>query len=156
MLGHETHLQRSTDMLYGHLKGISLDDELNNDEIGKLHGWLESHESLCGQWPFSEIKERLDVILSDDVVDEDEREEGQTDADQGVDGHAGDHGRFVPDDFCTGFQVNKTDRKRKPALQTCSLAQVNMGRQFEANIETESDATDRKEEHYHSEGVITV
>ena len=75
MLGKVTHLQRSTEMLYGHLKGIAFDDDLNDTEIAKLQGWLESHGSLSSQWPFSEIKERLDAILSDGIIEQHEREE---------------------------------------------------------------------------------
>ena len=73
MRASDLHLQRSTETLLGFLRGITCDDHLSDMEIARLRGWLDTHDALRTHWPFDEITARLDSILSDSIVDEDER-----------------------------------------------------------------------------------
>jgi len=69
----QLHLQRSTETLLGYLQGITCDDHLNDLEIANLQHWLETHDALRQHWPFDEITARVQTILQDSVIDEEER-----------------------------------------------------------------------------------
>ncbi|MFZ3501992.1 BRCT domain-containing protein [Vibrio harveyi] len=61
--------------LLGFLSGISADDTICDKEIERLSSLLEKDKTLSSIWPANAIKKRLDAILADDLVDEDERKE---------------------------------------------------------------------------------
>lgn len=61
--------------LLGFLSGISADDTICDMEIERLSSLLEKDKTLSSIWPANAIKKRLDAILADDLVDEDERKE---------------------------------------------------------------------------------
>jgi len=69
----DLHLQRSTETLLGYLQGIACDDHLSDLEIANLQGWLETHHALRQHYPFDEITVRVESILQDSVIDEEER-----------------------------------------------------------------------------------
>lgn len=61
--------------LLGFLSGISADDTLCDTEIEKLTSLLNKDENLISKWPANAIKKRLDTILADGIVDEEERKD---------------------------------------------------------------------------------
>ncbi|MHB8077614.1 BRCT domain-containing protein [Desulfosporosinus fructosivorans] len=61
-------------ILHGILHGILADNILTDEEIIKLSDWINEHDYLNGIYPYDEIKSLLKSVLSDGVIDEDERE----------------------------------------------------------------------------------
>ena len=59
--------------LMGFLTGIASDGVLNDSEVVALQSWLDRHSSIRMSWPASVITDRLDVILDDGVLSEEER-----------------------------------------------------------------------------------
>ncbi|WP_032096034.1 MULTISPECIES: NAD-dependent DNA ligase [unclassified Alteromonas] len=59
--------------LLGFLSGISADENLNDVEIEALNEMLESNDALTEGWPGNALKLRLDEILADGIIDEEER-----------------------------------------------------------------------------------
>ncbi|MEX2469903.1 MAG: BRCT domain-containing protein [Pseudohongiellaceae bacterium] len=63
------------DELKGFLSGVASDGVLNDQEITALSTWLNRHQAIRDSWPASIIIERLDYILEDGIITEDERED---------------------------------------------------------------------------------
>lgn len=63
------------DELKGFLNGVASDGVLNDQEITALSTWLDRHQTIRASWPASIIIERLDHILEDGIITEDERED---------------------------------------------------------------------------------
>ncbi|OOF22212.1 BRCT domain-containing protein [Salinivibrio sp. IB872] len=61
--------------LLGFLSGISVDEELNDFEIRKLSTLLNGDPELASKWPANAIKNRVDEILADDVIEDRERDD---------------------------------------------------------------------------------
>lgn len=61
--------------LRGLLQGLMLDDELDDSEVQALSAWLEAHDGLCRTPPFAELHQKVDRILEDGKITEDERAE---------------------------------------------------------------------------------
>lgn len=61
--------------LLGFMTGIAADDFINEQEVLDLANWLSSNKQYLGYWPFNKVAERLDAILEDGVVTEEESEE---------------------------------------------------------------------------------
>lgn len=61
--------------LMGFITGVASDGVLNDSEVDALSNWLNSHHSVREIWPASVIVERLDVILEDGVISEEERDD---------------------------------------------------------------------------------
>lgn len=61
--------------LLGFLQGITSDDALNDKEILKLKAMIESNSLILNTFPANKIHRRLEAILEDGVIDEDERSE---------------------------------------------------------------------------------
>lgn len=59
----------------GLLSGITIDERLNAEEVAETLNWLSEYGDLLGRAPFSELKEKLDEILADGVIDPDEQED---------------------------------------------------------------------------------
>ena len=59
--------------LMGFLTGIASDGVLNDSEVSALDSWLNSHNSVRLIWPASVIIDRLNIILDDGVISEEER-----------------------------------------------------------------------------------
>lgn len=69
------YIDRATNRLLGILTGISIDYKLEDSEIFNLEEWLSLHEPLFVFEPFKSLKLRLDEILADRTIDEEERED---------------------------------------------------------------------------------
>ncbi len=57
-----------TDKAIGVLRGISADDRVSSGEIGALKDWLKAHEKIKSIFPFRDIAEKLDELISTDSV----------------------------------------------------------------------------------------
>ncbi len=66
-------LDALTNQLLGFLQGITSDDYLNDTEILKLKKHLEDTPEVIYNWPGDRIHSRIEQILEDNVIDEDER-----------------------------------------------------------------------------------
>lgn len=62
-----------TNQLLGFLQGITADDQLKDAEIVKLTEILAENPEIASQWPGNSIIKRLDTILEDGVIDDEER-----------------------------------------------------------------------------------
>lgn len=61
--------------LLGFLTGIASDGVLNDREVAALSKWLDQHNAIRDTWPASVIIDRLNVILEDGLISEEERED---------------------------------------------------------------------------------
>ncbi|AAD22066.1 BRCT domain-containing protein [Vibrio cholerae] len=61
--------------LLGFLQGITADDSINDKEIHALNKMLNSNREVIANWPGDVIHQRLNKILSDGIVDDEERHE---------------------------------------------------------------------------------
>ncbi len=63
------------DELVGFLTGVASDGVLNDQEVEALSDWLHRNESIRDKWPASAILYRLNVVLEDGVITEEERQD---------------------------------------------------------------------------------
>ena len=68
-------LTRSSEALLGVCQGLLADHVLNEAEVGFLALWLREHPDIAGIWPGKIIAERVESILADGKVSEDELEQ---------------------------------------------------------------------------------
>ena len=61
--------------LMGFLTGIASDGVLNDQEVNALSDWLNEHNAVRDSWPASVIVDRLNNILEDGVISDEERED---------------------------------------------------------------------------------
>lgn len=59
--------------LLGLLAGISSDDRLVDLEIEKLIDWINGNEDISGEWPIYVLVERINQIIDDGVITQEER-----------------------------------------------------------------------------------
>lgn len=64
---------RQTTQLIGIAQGLIADGHLNDGEIHFLHKWLVANEAVQANPLISLLVQRIDEILADGVIDEDER-----------------------------------------------------------------------------------
>ena len=66
---------RQVDELIGLARGLVADGQLNDAEVRFLHTWLAANAGVSGQPLIASLYRRVSEILSDGVVDTDERAE---------------------------------------------------------------------------------
>ena len=66
-------IDRSMHTLEGLVTGIAIDSEINDKELGALTGWIASHREYANRHPFNEVIGRLNEILADGIVDDEEK-----------------------------------------------------------------------------------
>jgi len=66
---------RKIDQMVGFLSGIASDGVLNDEEIDAMSAWLEKNHTIKGVWPASIVANRLELILEDGIVTDEERED---------------------------------------------------------------------------------
>jgi len=72
--GYFNALTTGIQLLMGIIKGISIDSEINSDELSYLDNWLEENDYLKNTWPYDELYSLVTSILQDRVVTADEHE----------------------------------------------------------------------------------
>jgi hypothetical protein len=60
-------------ILQGLCHGILADGTIHEKEILELNKWLDNHEHLCNHYPYDEIRSLLLSVLSDGIIDEEEK-----------------------------------------------------------------------------------
>ena len=61
-------VDKAAQTLQGMIHGITIDGELNSEEVAELMNWGREYADLLGKAPFNEVKEKLDEILADGRV----------------------------------------------------------------------------------------
>ncbi|MDD9890612.1 MAG: BRCT domain-containing protein [Gammaproteobacteria bacterium] len=61
--------------LVGFLTGVASDGVLNDQEVDALSSWLDANESLRDTWPASVVVNRLNNVLEDGIITEEERQD---------------------------------------------------------------------------------
>ena len=70
-----TEVRRFYERLKGILMGISIDNQINDQEVYALNDWLDMHSNLIQYEPFSSVAGLVRKILEDNYIDEEERGE---------------------------------------------------------------------------------
>ncbi|WP_215407671.1 BRCT domain-containing protein [Vibrio gigantis] len=71
----DTNYEALINQLLGFLQGITSDDQINDREIDGLLSLLNSHPAILNTWPANIINHRLEKVLEDGIVDDNERTE---------------------------------------------------------------------------------
>lgn len=66
---------RAMQTLLGICTGIAVDDHINDKEIVFLKTWLNENSSVAEYWPGSSIAARIDTILTDGIITQEEKED---------------------------------------------------------------------------------
>lgn len=66
-------LEKAMHMLEGILRGMTMDRRLCDQELLVLDGWISEHREFRNKHPFSEVLPRMEQVLEDRIVDEEER-----------------------------------------------------------------------------------
>ena len=66
---------RAMQALLGICTGIAVDDHINDKEIVFLKTWLNENSSVAEYWPGSSIAARIDTILADGIITQEEKED---------------------------------------------------------------------------------
>jgi hypothetical protein len=75
---HFTQRQRvdkAVQTFHGLIRGITIDGELNAEEVAELLNWIGEYSDLLGRAPFNELKQKLDEIMADGQIDPEEQED---------------------------------------------------------------------------------
>jgi len=67
-------LGRSCEALWGICTGIMADKELSDEEIRFLDQWLQDNKEIATMWPGDVVYARVQEVLADGVITEDERD----------------------------------------------------------------------------------
>jgi NAD-dependent DNA ligase len=68
----KSEAHKAFNSLRGIIEGIALDKKINQKEIDELEWWCENHEFLAKMNPFKDLITNIQVIISDNVVTEEE------------------------------------------------------------------------------------
>lgn len=72
--GYYSALTAGVQQLIGIVKGISIDNEINAEELQYLDDWLEENNYLKNTWPYDELYNLVTSILQDRIVTKEESE----------------------------------------------------------------------------------
>ncbi len=68
-------VDKAVQTFHGLVQGITIDNQLNADEVAELLNWTREYADLIGRAPFNELKLKLDEILVDGQIDPEEQED---------------------------------------------------------------------------------
>lgn len=74
-LEYREEFKHSMAVLLGLVRGILADNILNPQEILALNSWLRNHGELLHEWPANVIADRVQAILADGVITQQETED---------------------------------------------------------------------------------
>ena len=66
-------VERSTDELIGLCRGLTIDGAISEEEVQCLRQWLETYRAAADAWPGNVIRARVDRILEDGLITQEER-----------------------------------------------------------------------------------
>lgn len=66
-------LETAVNTLHGIVAGLVADERVNNRELAALTLWLGRHEDFLERHPFNELIPRIQQVVADSVIDEEER-----------------------------------------------------------------------------------
>lgn len=66
---------KAINTLYGLIMGITADHIVSDDEIHFLNLWLSDNEKYTNAFPLNVIKNRIEDILADNIITQEERED---------------------------------------------------------------------------------
>ncbi|EGW22136.1 BRCT domain-containing protein [Methylobacter tundripaludum] len=66
---------KAINTLYGLIMGITADQVINDNEIHFLNLWLKDNEAYTRSFPLNVVKQRIDDILADNIITQEERED---------------------------------------------------------------------------------
>jgi NAD-dependent DNA ligase len=69
------NMTKAMQTLLGICRGLTADNHLNDDEIGFLSTWILDNQEVGNEWPGSVIRERIQHVMADGVISEEEREQ---------------------------------------------------------------------------------
>ena len=76
-LNWHQNLRKALSTLYGICGGLMADSHLSDQEILFLHTWLRQNEELTKDWPANILAQRVESVLADGLVTEEERQDLQ-------------------------------------------------------------------------------
>lgn len=68
-----TGFNTAMDQLLRICRGFVRDNYLSEDEIRELGAWLKQHQEVLGEWPGNVIAQRVEQVLADGIITEEER-----------------------------------------------------------------------------------
>jgi hypothetical protein len=68
-------VDKAVQTLQGFVRGITIDGELNAEEVAELMNWGREYADLLGKALFNELKAKLDEIMADGQIDSEEQED---------------------------------------------------------------------------------
>jgi hypothetical protein len=71
----KSEAHKAFNSLRGIIDGISLDTKINQKEIDELDKWCDKHEFLAKKNPFNDLITNVQVIISDNIITEEEVED---------------------------------------------------------------------------------
>ncbi len=66
-------LEKAMHMLEGILVGVTMDGRLGDQELIVLSEWIGEHKEFRNKHPFNEVVPRIEQVINDGVIDEEER-----------------------------------------------------------------------------------
>lgn len=74
-INYSANLKKATESLLGICRGLIADQAINEHEVTFLDAWLKENDMVVHQWPGNVIAERVQNILADGVVTEEEAQD---------------------------------------------------------------------------------
>lgn len=68
----KSEAHKAFNSLKGIIQGIALDTKVNQKEVDELERWCDEHEFLANKNPFNDLITNIKVIISDNVIEEEE------------------------------------------------------------------------------------
>jgi NAD-dependent DNA ligase len=68
-------VDKAIQTLRGLLTGVTIDGKLNAAEVAEVLNWCDDNKKLVGKSPFNELKQKLDEIIADGVITQDEQQD---------------------------------------------------------------------------------
>jgi len=71
----KSEAHKAFNTLRGIIKGISIDKRINDREIKELELWCDKHDFLSRKNPFKDLITNIQIIISDNIVSQEEIED---------------------------------------------------------------------------------
>ncbi len=68
-------VDKAVNVFHGLVRGITIDSQLNAEEIAELLNWTREYADLIGRAPFNELNQKLNEVLADGQIDPEEQDD---------------------------------------------------------------------------------